>query len=203
MVNCQRERAREKNRFLALRQLVEKIEALQGGGKTKEDKASEKKRKQKARRKRRSGSANKMDIRSADIPSLSAHALPFQNHHLWLLCWFVSHALLCTLLRFRSHALRCTVTPPRRTPRIPKRMQTLQAICLRTQQRTELSRQMQAQREVARAMSVKGTDLKRIICNYTRKRKSRRPSSLGLPTAVNPVNKAQGGPQLIEEASSM
>lgn len=58
-VSCQRERTREKNRFLALRQLVEKIEASKGGGMTKADKALEKKRKQKSRRKRRTSSAKK------------------------------------------------------------------------------------------------------------------------------------------------
>ncbi|EKX33906.1 hypothetical protein GUITHDRAFT_119889 [Guillardia theta CCMP2712] len=57
-VSCQREREREKNRFIALRQLVEKIEAARSGsGMSKDDAAAIKKRKQKARRKRRSKSA--------------------------------------------------------------------------------------------------------------------------------------------------
>jgi hypothetical protein len=54
-VNSQRERMREKNRFLALRDLVEKLELQKGGGvKTAAEKAAEKKKKQKARRKRKS-----------------------------------------------------------------------------------------------------------------------------------------------------
>lgn len=54
-VNSQRERMREKNRFLALRDLVDKLEVQKGGGaKTAAEKAADKKKKQKARRKRKS-----------------------------------------------------------------------------------------------------------------------------------------------------
>ena len=57
---CQRERQREKNRFIALRALVDKIEAqLKGGsGMTKEEKKIAALRKQKARKKRRSSSSS-------------------------------------------------------------------------------------------------------------------------------------------------
>eukprot|EP00960_Hanusia_phi_P065591 766146-Hanusia_phi.AAC.1 len=56
-VSCQREREREKNRFIALRQLVEKIELSKSGQVSKADATVMKKRKQKARRKRRSKSS--------------------------------------------------------------------------------------------------------------------------------------------------
>ena len=46
-VNSQRERMREKNRFLALRDLVDKLEVQKGGGaKTAAEKAADKKKKQ-------------------------------------------------------------------------------------------------------------------------------------------------------------
>ena len=51
-VKCMKDRSQSINRFLARRELLEKIEAL-AGGETKRDRAVEKIRKQKARRKRR------------------------------------------------------------------------------------------------------------------------------------------------------
>lgn len=57
---------REKNRFIALRTLIEKIEEKETGGRTDKlsaaEKAAEKKRKQKARRKRRSPSSIRCDF---------------------------------------------------------------------------------------------------------------------------------------------
>lgn len=51
-VKCMKDRSQSINRFLARRELLEKIEAL-AGGETKRDRAAEKIRKQKSRRKRR------------------------------------------------------------------------------------------------------------------------------------------------------
>ncbi len=60
-VTCQRERERNKNRFIALRSLVEKIEEQMNPGSSKASKEAEKIRKQKSRRKRR----NKKDEQSS------------------------------------------------------------------------------------------------------------------------------------------
>ena len=62
---------REKNRFLALRDLVEKLEgqAKGNGAKSKAEKAADKKKKQKARRKRKSSkklNAGKESARARD-----------------------------------------------------------------------------------------------------------------------------------------
>ncbi len=58
-MSCQRERERGKNRFIALRTLIDKIERHMRGDEdlSEEEKAVEKRRKQKARRKRRAKSA--------------------------------------------------------------------------------------------------------------------------------------------------
>jgi len=53
-VKCMESRSQSLNRFLARRQLLEKVEALSGGV-TKKDRAAEKLKRQKARRKRRGG----------------------------------------------------------------------------------------------------------------------------------------------------
>lgn len=52
-VKCMAERSQSVNRFLARRELVERIEGLSGGG-TRRDREAERLRKQKARQKRRS-----------------------------------------------------------------------------------------------------------------------------------------------------
>jgi protein subunit release factor B len=51
-VKCMKDRSQSVNRFLARRELLEKIEAL-AGGETRRDQAQEKIRRQKARRRRR------------------------------------------------------------------------------------------------------------------------------------------------------
>jgi hypothetical protein len=56
-VSCQREREREKNRFIALRTLVEKIELAMSGGAERDDELA-RAQKQRARRRRRSRAAN-------------------------------------------------------------------------------------------------------------------------------------------------
>ena len=53
VVRCARERARSVNRFLALRELADRVEHASAPGRTPRDIAAEKKRKQKDRRKRR------------------------------------------------------------------------------------------------------------------------------------------------------
>ncbi len=59
-VSCQREREREKNRFIALRTLVEKIELAMSGspGAAERDDELARAQKQRARRRRRSRAAN-------------------------------------------------------------------------------------------------------------------------------------------------
>ncbi len=57
-VSCQRERQRNKNRFIALRELVDKIEMKKNPSKSTKLKSMDKKRKQKDRRKRRSKKKN-------------------------------------------------------------------------------------------------------------------------------------------------
>ena len=53
-VKCGSERSQHLNRFLALRRLTDKIEAIQTGARTKQEKARDRIRKQKQRRKRKS-----------------------------------------------------------------------------------------------------------------------------------------------------
>lgn len=58
VIQCQKERSRETNRFLARRILCEKIEQIQLGKKSASELKIEKIKKQKARRKRRNKAAN-------------------------------------------------------------------------------------------------------------------------------------------------
>lgn len=114
-MNSQRERMREKNRFLALRDLVEKLEVQQGkggGAKTAAERAADKKRKQKARRKRKSGKklAAGVDIGLSIAPAMrlalsaagACHSALGSLREGWCLC--MSHRSLligptsCTIL---------------------------------------------------------------------------------------------------------
>jgi peptide chain release factor len=69
-VKCMESRSQSLNRFLARRNLLEKIEALSGQP-TKRDAAAEKARRQKARRKRRSGAKYAADVAVVEpVPDL-------------------------------------------------------------------------------------------------------------------------------------
>jgi hypothetical protein len=64
-VSCQREREREKNRFIALRTLVEKIELTLNGSAERDDELASA-QKQRARRRRRSRAANAAHAAAGD-----------------------------------------------------------------------------------------------------------------------------------------
>ena len=90
-VSCQRERERGKNRFIALRALVDKIERnmLGDDNPSEEEIAAEKRRKQKARRKRRAkaaraaaGEQSGSEEESAENDDDDGHVDDFAHAHL-------------------------------------------------------------------------------------------------------------------------
>ncbi|MCG8564768.1 MAG: peptide chain release factor-like protein [Desulfobacterales bacterium] len=67
-VKVGKHRSQNLNRFLALRQLVDNIEALKSGGSSKKDRERERIRKQKARRKRKSRAKKRVDVDGETSP---------------------------------------------------------------------------------------------------------------------------------------
>ena len=67
-VKVGKHRSQNLNRFLALRQLVDNIEALKSGGSSKKDRERERIRKQKARRKRKSRAKKCVDVDGQTSP---------------------------------------------------------------------------------------------------------------------------------------